>query len=406
MSKTIQRLSLFFALVFVLLLAALLASYFFYQQPLKSALNGNNRLSYLKELIIPRRDKKIIYGFLPYWNLRDFALQPELTHLAYFSLTIAADGSLITQTGASLEPGFNNFSAERFLEISNQARQQNTQVELVLSQFDNDDIYQFVNDEKAHLTLINSLDSLLQAYPISGLNIDIEYSAAVDEQLRQNFVTFIRKLDWYLDSKYDQVNLSIDVYASAASNDALIWDIAALEPYLDYIIVMAYDFHSRLSTQAGPVAPLFSEDDSWSKNINQQLKKFLDHVDRSKLLLGIPFYGYGWQTDSNQPRANTFQGSGFTVSFKSAQQILGQLADRGDWRDVEVITKGWDADALSPYISYQENGEDYLIYYEDPQSISYKLEYAKQLNLAGIAIWALGYEGSDRQLWQVIADRL
>ena len=70
------------------------------------------------------------------------------------------------------------------------------------------------------------------------------------------------------------------------------------------------------------------------------------------------------------------------------------------------VKTGWDENALSPYISYQEDGENYLIYYENPQSLSYKLEYAKQLNLAGIAIWALGYEGSDRDLWEVIQEKL
>lgn len=406
MSKTVNRLSLFLAIIFLILLFGVLALYFFYQEPLKSALNGNNRLNYLKELIIPRREGKVIYGFLPYWNIKDFSLQPELTHLAYFSLTIAADGSIISREGNYAEPGYNNFNSDNFLEIANRARLQETQLELVLSQFDNDDITDLLSDDQAQLNLINSIDAILLAYPVSGINIDIEYSGEVNQELKDNYLQLIRRVSQHLNQKYDNVTLSIDVYASAASNENTIWDIQKIETEVDYIIVMAYDFHSRLSAQAGPVAPLFSEGDSWSKDINQQLKKFLDIVDRRKLLLGIPFYGYGWQTESTEPNANTFKGSGFTVSYKSIQQILGINQNRGEWQSVEVITKGWDANALSPYISYQQEGKNYLVYYEDQESIAYKIEYAKQLNLAGIAIWALGYEGQDRELWSIIDEKL
>jgi len=31
------------------------------------------------------------------------------------------------------------------------------------------------------------------------------------------------------------------------------------------------------------------------------------------------------------------------------------------------------------------------------------MEYVRQLDLAGIAIWALGYEGQTRELWDVVA---
>jgi GH18 family chitinase len=47
-----------------------------------------------------------------------------------------------------------------------------------------------------------------------------------------------------------------------------------------------------------------------------------------------------------------------------------------------------------------------MIYYENPTSISFKLEYVKQLDLAGIAIWALGYEGHTRELWDQVNKRI
>lgn len=407
MSKIFFSIFLFLLLIFVVLLSINV----FYDAPLFSSIDNNSRLRYLKELIIPKKERKIVYGFLPYWNVNDFILEKELTHLSYFGLNIAANGEIsIKDEDGNLDPGYRTLNEEKFTELAEQMQNQGGKVELVLKQFNSADISAFLNNEKAHLTFFQSLDSLLLAYPVSGINIDIEYSGENSQALRENFVTFMRKLDWYLDTKYKDVQISVDVYASAASNSQSLWDIAAINPYIDYVVIMAYDFHQRSSSQAGPVAPLFSESENskWNKDINQNLKLFLDQIPREKILLGIPFYGYGWQTDSNNPKANTFEDTGFTVSYKKAKELLaiadGKTSSENTWKGATQIKKSFDSDALSPYITYKQDGEFYTIYYEDSESISYKLEYARQLNLAGIAIWALGYEDNDRELWQVIAD--
>jgi chitinase len=131
-------------------------------------------------------------------------------------------------------------------------------------------------------------------------------------------------------------------------------------------------------------------------------------MPREKILLGLPFYGYGWQTDSSDPKANTYKDTGFTVSYKKVKDLLnlseGGQASESAWLGATQIKKSFDNDALSPFITYQQDDELYTIYYEDPESIAYKLEYARQLDLAGIAIWALGYEDNERELWEVIAN--
>ena len=393
----------------MLVFAVLFSINIFYDVPLSSSINSSSRLRYLKELIIPKKEQKIVYGFLPYWNIKDIKLEKELTHLSYFGLNIAANGDIMTRDqDGNLDPGYRLLNEEKFLELTTQMKAQNGKVELVFKQFNNEDINAFLSSEKSWQKFFTSLDSILLAYPISGINIDIEYSGENSQNLRPKFSQFITQLNSYLDSKYQNIALSVDVYASAASNDKSMWDIHSIGQEVDYIIVMAYDFHQRSSDQAGPVAPLFSENSQWNKDINQHLKIFFDQVPREKILLGIPFYGYGWRTDSSQPKANTYKNTGFTVSYKKAKELLamrdGKTNTETAWRGATQIKKAFDDNALSPYITYQQDGELYTIYYEDPQSIAYKLEYARQLDLAGIAIWALGYEDNDRELWQAIAD--
>jgi spore germination protein YaaH len=364
--------------------------------PLTSPLNTSSAFRFLTGKTPISTSEKIIYGFLPYWNLRDSTFQPELTHLAYFSLEIGANGNIVTQTedGAN-EPGYSRLQSDNLFDA---IATSSAKPEIVFTQFNADTITAFLASKPAQEQFLESLDAILLAYPFSGVNIDIEYSGTVTDSLRTNYVEFISLLNQHLDNRYGNINLSIDVYASAASRRT-IWDIPALEPHLDHIIVMAYDFHRSSSVVAGPVAPLFGGKKEWDSDISEHLQAMLQVVPSQKIILGIPFYGYEWQTTSRDSQAHTFPDSGSTASFKRVQALLAQEEEL-------KVQQHWNEAALSPYLSYQEDDEIYVIYYENSRSISYKLDYVNQLDLGGIGIWALGYEGNNRELWDVINRKL
>lgn len=382
----------------LLMTVGALLAWWLIELPLVSPLTANPAFRFLTGVETPSSSGKLIYGFLPYWNIQTVTLQPELTHLAYFSLTILGDGRLQTRESTYAEPGYHRLQSETFLDQAELVKQRGGQVELVLTQFNNDDIVALLGSSAAHQRLLTEIDAVILAYPITGLNIDIEYSGEVTPTIRQNLVKLVATINDHLEKKYDHINLSIDMYASAA-NDNSFWDVGALQNHVDYIIIMAYDFHRRSSPQAGPVAPLFGGREMWDSDINQHLQYFVRKAPREKLLLGVPFYGYEWQTTSRDPQAHTFPETGSTASFKRVQDILARKEELN-------VQEHWNEEALSPYVSYQRDGEIYVIYYENSRSLSYKLDYVNQLNLGGIAIWALGYEGESRDLWDVIARKL
>lgn len=391
-------LKIFGVIILGLLLALLAIYWFFWDKPLSSPISSLTTFRFLQESRLPRTGDKVIYGFLPYWNINDVELQKELTHLSYFSLTIGGNGKLITTENNYAEPGYNKLQSEEFLELSNQALENGSAVELTITQFNGDDIYQLLTSDTAQQNLLNDLDGAILAYPISGINIDIEPAGSGSARLQDEMTAFVRDLSHHLDSKYDGIQLSIDVYAGAANNTS-IWNIQEIEPYVDYIVVMAYDFHRRSSTTAGPVAPLFGGKELWDSDINQHLQVFLEQVPARKLLLGIPFYGYEWQTTSRESQSHTFPDTGSTASISRVADLLEQ-------KEELFVEEHWNENALSPYLSYEEDGEIYVIYYENSRSISYKLDFVNQLDLGGIAIWALGYEGDSRELWDVIERKI
>lgn len=367
------------------------------KQPLVSPISSATTFSFLPGTTT-KKNNRVVYGFLPYWNLKQVELQPELTNLGYFSLTVAGNGEISTTQDGNIEPGYAKLKSDELLQLIEVAQNKKIKSEIVLAQFNNDDIAAFLTSSSAQSRLIKSLDSILLAYPFAGVNIDFEYTGEVTPGLTSHFTQFVADLKKHLNEKYHGITLSIDMYSSAASNH-MIWDVKNIGEQVDYIVIMAYDFHRRSSPTAGPVAPLFGGKTLWDSDISDHLKDYLAAVPSSKLLLGVPFYGYEWQTVNGDAQAFTLPDTGSTASYKRIQEVLSQKDE------LKVIEK-WNETALSPYIIYQEHKTTHIMYYDNSRSLSYKLDFVNQLDLGGIAIWALGYEGDYRELWDIINKKM
>lgn len=382
----------------LVLLIALCAGLWLFVEPQLSSPVGENPVSRFLSSFPRSKTEKIVYGFLPYWNMNDAVLQPELTHLAYFSLTIAPDGTFVTRSGGGAEPGYRQLQSENFLRMNNTLKRFNSRLDIVVTQFDQETIEAFLGSPEAQQTFLQSLDSLLLAYPINGVNLDIEYSGDAPPALRTQYTQFVQRVSEHLDATYGDIQLSVDMYANAASKHML-WDVPAVEPLVDYVIVMAYDFTTRGSFRSGAVAPLLQESSNWKESVHVSLQDFLKVVPAEKILLGIPFYGYEWQTTSTQPNAFTLPNTGATASYKRVKEMIANKSELG-------LTEHWDEQALTPFVTYTRDGKSYTIYYENARSVAHKLEFVNQLDLAGIAIWSLGYDGDSRDLWDSIHAQL
>ena len=59
----------------------------------------------------------------------------------------------------------------------------------------------------------------------------------------------------------------------------------------------------------------------------------------------------------------------------------------------------WDAASSSPYFSYAaDNGTSHVVWYENAESIPLKSTLAVSYNLAGVSVFALGFE--DQTFWE------
>ena len=351
------------------------------------------------------KSKKIIYGFLPYWNLKyaDTLNISNLTHFAYFSVSLDEDGTIIKKTNViEAEPGWNKLKSKTTGKLLYQSKLLGQKTVLTVTAMEPDLIESILSTANSRATAVNSIISVYKDYGFDDINVDFEYVSTGSQELRASFVQFVSDLRSTCTSIKNYCQIDIDVFASVAEKPRL-WDLKTLEPVTDKFIVMAYDYYRPSSSQAGPVSPLIgkcnfsslSQSTCLDEDIITHISLISKILPSEKIILGIPFYGYEWQTASEDFLANTYPGTGSLATYQRIQSLFQN-------QDISTISAKWSDSTLTPYLSYHEDNKTYQIYFENAQSLEQKIKLVESADLGGIAIWALGYEGSTDDLWAPI----
>lgn len=359
--------------------------------PLLSPLGSQPAILGFGSLIAP---DKVVYGFLPYWNFRyhEEIDYQALTHLAMFGLSYEESGAIRRREADYMEPGWRQLNSNTASQIISKAHAAGIKVTLTMTAFDNATMEAILTDQQARTRCIDETLEFMTEQGYDGINLDFEYVGTPTAEIRQAMTVFTKQLATRLKQTDPQAHLSVSVYADSADNNRL-WQIDELGQIVDHLVVMTYDFHRPSSQIAGPVAPVFGAGQLWKDDIVTLIAKHMSQNEPGKILLGVPFYGYQWQTKSSEYQSPTVPRTGRTASFRRISEILAS--------DLEV-TEGFNATALSPWLSFVDGGRTYQIYYDDLRSLGYKYDLVNQSQLGGVAIWALGYEGPDTQMYQLI----
>jgi spore germination protein YaaH len=336
---------------------------------------------------------KIIYenevmGFLPFWLLdkANADYSKYITTLNYFSLIIDKDGSIQKYTKPNQsEPGYLALQRGKIDPFLQSAKRNGLDLSLTVFSGNDDDIEEIMKDP---VTSANNLTKdvipLMQQYGFSDLNLDVEQVNDASPEARVKFTEFVKNVRGNLNSQ-KAGTLSIDISAIAFVRDKNLSDPASLAPYVDKIILMAYDYHNMGSSVTGPVAPGLGAGTVSEFDTDAAIQAALKVMPSRKLILGIPLYGYEWESIGNVPRSATIPKTSLIISNQRAEDLLISCAS---------CSAEFDATDQEPHIIYKnDNGTYQQIFYPDKNSTQFKVNLAKQYSLGGIALWALGYEG-------------
>lgn len=345
-------------------------------------------LGVLFGLFVIKTDKPLIIGFQPYWLLQkaDKPYEKYINVFAYFGLTLDSDGTIVKLVNPQEEePGWTTLKSDAFQEKLKQAQKNHLKSSLLIHNSNEASISALLKEpEKNAQNLVSDITPIMQKYGFTDLNIDIESFTEASESAQQQYTAFIKEVKKGID-KNKLGTLTVEITPISLVAPRLI-NAQEIGQIADYLVLMAYDFHYAGSYLAGPVAPVGGEGKAREYDISTALKETLNVIPLQKVILGIPLYGYEWETISDKPGAPTIPGGGATASNRRITELLKSCSN---------CTRGYDELAQQPYIVFQDSDDYHQIYYEDEKSIQAKLKLAKEYQIAGVALWALGYEGEN-----------
>lgn len=336
--------------------------------------------------IIP--DRPMVLGFLPYWLLdkADKNYAQYINTLAYFSLTVDADGSIQKTTNpGEAEPGWHTLDAGLVDEVLAKTKKDTMTLSLVVFSGNNENIYNLMDEPEEHAqTMMNEVMPVMKEYGFTDLNIDIESVTEASPEAQLRFTRFMKIVRSELD-KNKGLTLSIDVSPIALFRSYLV-NAEQVAPLVDRFILMGYDYHYPGSSVTGPVAPQSGAGNISEIDTHVGVQKSLEIMPAQKIVLAIPVYGYEWESLDTFNRAATIPSSGLAASNRRVEEFLADCTN--------CIVKREDAAAES-YVVYLDPETDtyHQIFYPDTAATQVKVDYAKKMKLGGIGIWALGYEG-------------
>lgn len=336
-------------------------------------------------IIIPSKE---VIGFLPYWLIgkADQDYSKYITNLIYFSLTVNKDGTIqkYTKPGES-EPGYLALQEGKINPFLNTAREKGEDISVTVFNGNDSNIGQILNDpETSANNLTHDVIPIMQQYGFTDLNLDIEQTADASPSARMKFAEFAKDVKENLVSA-KAGTMSVDISAIAFVKDTNLSDPTTLAQIADKVILMAYDYHSTISYVTGPVAPGLGAGTVSEFDTESALAAALKIMPSQKIILGIPLYGYEWETIGDTPRSAIVPGTGLIISNQRAEDLLSGCA---------TCSAQFDTTDEESHVIYKTGTGTYQqIFYPVEDSTQFKVNLADRYSLGGIAVWALGYEG-------------
>jgi hypothetical protein len=309
-----------------------------------------------------------VFGFAPYWTLPSsggFDVQ-GISTLAYFSIDVNPDGTL-QQSGA----GWNGYESQSLANLITRAHAANDRVVLTVTDFDQSSLNALTSSPTAAATLSAALLSAVSAKNLDGVNLDLEGEGSADQAGLTRLVAAVSSALHHANPHYQ---VTMDTYASSATDSGGFYNIPALAPVVDGFFVMQYS--PNLAASSSPASPLTSGLFSDQTTVNE----YASAVPPSKVILGLPYFGIDWPTTNGTITA--------TATGPATDVALSQILTSGH-------PMYWDPVTDSGWTSYQVGNQWHETFFELPTSLYDAAQLAKSRSFAGVGIWALGMDGNN-----------
>lgn len=233
---------------------------------------------------------------------------------------------------------------------------------------------------------VDDITEIVVENDYAGVDVDWEFPR--DESTKRRFTKLLGAIRQEFDSieKQSGGHLLITSAVTARPQQGKWIDGPAIEPYLDFINVMTYDFSGpweKVAAHHAPLEPSASDPEKSWRSVRQAMQYWeqTQGFPKSKLNVGIPLYGRKFPLRDPYGKLADLPKSDFgTPEYKA----IAKLVDSG-WNRL------LDPDCQVPWLK-APTGQEGLIAYDDEQSVKIKGQWARENGYRGIFFWAIGHD--------------
>lgn len=338
------------------------------------------------------------YGaWLPYWTQGSVVqtLTQNITkfkEISPFAYEVNSDGSLKDDS---------NILQGSWLNWVTAVSELNVKIIPTINWENGTQIYNLLSNPTSTAAHISTLVSIANDAPFSGINIDYEDKTA---STAPYFSTFIESLSKALHADKKTLACSVesrtpvaDRYEGTPPADATEYanNYTVIGKYCDEVDVLAYDQNNidvKLDDSKGSNGQLYMPiaDPAWVTGVIQQTTA---SISPSKILLGIPTYGYEYQV--TQSGGQTTYNRITSVSYVGAMALAKSVNATPTRNSAGELSFVYDVATTSSSTS-----EKYVDF-KDSVSINQEIQLAKKYKLKGVILFSIN-PGNDPADWTVL----
>ena len=242
----------------------------------------------------------------------------------------------------------------------------------------------------------------------NGIDLDWEFPAASDSS---NYTALVAEFRAQLAAlgKANGVTYLLSAVGPAGSQNYTNQDLAALAKEIDYFNVEGYDYHGNWETSTNNAAPLLGspQDPTYAEGywVNSTINAYRKAgVAARKMVLGVPFYGYGW---TGVPSVNDGLYQPSTGLAPSPPGDSLATAGVATYRSLSALTgfaQYWQASTKAQWIYAADTGTFWT--FDNPEELELKMSYVRQLGLGGAFGWALKDDDANATLVKTMSNSM
>jgi spore germination protein YaaH len=290
--------------------------------------------------------------FIPYWSLNSSSSLNSYDRLIYFGISGTVEGIDKSDSGY--------LNLQKFIALSPDQSQKYLTVRMLNTQ----ENIKILNQKNSMDKIIEeSIDVAIQN-GFQGIVLDLEIGVLFGDEIINKVSDFSN--NFYRELIEKNLKYSIAIYGDLFYRGRP-YDLSVLAKNSDEIMIMAYDFHKSIG-EPGPNFPLNGKE-NYGYDMTVLIDDFLTYLEPDKLSIIFGMYGYEWIVDDKDRPIKSAQSLSLNqIRTKHSNDCNGERCEFVD-----------------------SEGRRHIIWHENEESVSEKIEYLKNRGIGNFAYWATGY---------------